>query len=104
MRQWGLERAFVDAMFSAYWEDNDASIATYEGLRPIAAALGVDPVEFEAISESPDVRQALIDETNTGISRGVFGVPSMFVGDELFWGKDRMEFIEDELARQQSLG
>jgi 2-hydroxychromene-2-carboxylate isomerase len=57
-------------------------------------------VEFETTSESPDVRQALIDATNTGISRGVFGVPSMFVGDELFWGKDRMEFIADALERQ----
>ena len=70
----------------------------------IAAALGVDPEEFETLSESPDVRQTLIDATNSGIARGVFGVPSMFVGDELFWGKDRMEFIEDELGRQQSLG
>jgi len=104
MRQWGLERAFIEAMFAAYWEDNNSNVATYEGLRPIAAALGVDPVEFETTSESPDVRQALIDATNTGISRGVFGVPSMFVGDELFWGKDRMEFIADELERQQSLG
>jgi 2-hydroxychromene-2-carboxylate isomerase len=32
--------------------------------------------------------------------RGVFGVPSIFVGDELFWGKDRMEFVEDELKRR----
>lgn len=104
MRQWGLERAFIDAMFAAYWEDNNSSIATYDGLRPIAAELGVDPEEFEILSESAEVRQVLIDATNTGIARGVFGVPSMFVGDELFWGKDRMEFIEDELARQQSLG
>lgn len=104
MRQWGLERTFIDAMFAAYWEDNNSSIATYNGLRPIAASLGVDPEEFEILSESAEVRQVLIDATNTGIARGVFGVPSMFVGDELFWGKDRMEFIEDELARQQSLG
>ena len=46
-----------------------------------------------------DVRQELADSTNRGMERGVFGVPSFFVGDELYWGKDRMEFIEDELMR-----
>ncbi len=97
MRHWGLERAYVDAVMAAYWERNDASIADYAGLRRIAASLGVDPDAFEARSESDAVRQALISSTDAGLSRGVFGVPMMAVGDELFWGKDRMEFVEDEL-------
>jgi 2-hydroxychromene-2-carboxylate isomerase len=84
---------------SAYWEKNDASIADYAGLRPIAARLGVDPDAFEARSESEAVRQALIDSTDQGLARGVFGVPSMIVGKELFWGKDRMDFVADELQR-----
>jgi 2-hydroxychromene-2-carboxylate isomerase len=99
MRRWNLETPYIDAIMSAYWEKNDASIADYEGLRPIVAALGVDPDEFEALSESETVRQELIASTNRGIERGVFGVPSIFVGDELFWGKDRMDFVEDELRR-----
>ncbi|MEE9253743.1 MAG: DsbA family protein, partial [Pseudomonadales bacterium] len=33
------------------------------------------------------------------MGRGVFGAPTFFVGEEMFWGKDRMDFIEDELAR-----
>lgn len=97
MRHWGLERAYVDAVMAAYWERNDASIADYAGLRQIAASLGVDPDAFEARSESDAVRQALIDSTDAGLARGVFGVPMMAVGEELFWGKDRMEFVEDEL-------
>jgi 2-hydroxychromene-2-carboxylate isomerase len=97
MRHWDLERAYVDAVMAAYWERNDASIADYAGLRRIAASLGVDPDAFEARSESDAVRQALIDSTNAGLSRGVFGVPMIAVGDELFWGKDRMAFVEDEL-------
>jgi 2-hydroxychromene-2-carboxylate isomerase len=97
MRHWGLERAYVNAVMAAYWERNDASIADYAGLRRIAASLGVDPDAFEARSESDAVRQALINSTDAGLSRGVFGVPMVAVGDELFWGKDRMEFVEDEL-------
>ena len=100
MRRFDLERAFIDRVFSAYWEHDDASIADYAGLRPIVNALGVDPVEFEALSESADIRQALIDSTDRGLARGVFGVPSLVVGDEIFWGKDRMEFVEDELRRR----
>lgn len=97
MRHWNLERAYVDAVMAAYWERNEASIADYVGLRRIAVSLGVDPDAFEARSESASVRQALIDSTNAGLSRGVFGVPMIAVGDELFWGKDRMAFVEDEL-------
>ncbi len=100
MRRWGLEMPYIDAVMAAYWEHDDASIADYPGLRPIVAALGVDPDEFEAVSESRPIRQQLIDSTDGGIRRGVFGVPSILVGDELFWGKDRMEFVEDELNRR----
>jgi 2-hydroxychromene-2-carboxylate isomerase len=102
MRHWQLEHEYVEAVMSAYWEKNDASIVDYAGLRPIAARLGVDPDAFEARSESEDVRQALIDSTDQGLARGVFGVPSMIVGDELFWGKDRMDFVADELQRLTS--
>jgi len=102
MRRWDLEMAYIEAVFEAYWERDDASIAEYAGLRPIAKKLGVDPDEFEAASESAEVRQQLVEATNHGLERGVFGVPSIFVGDELFWGKDRMEFVEHELMRAQA--
>lgn len=97
MRRLGLEQAYVEAIFAAYWERDDASIQDYPGLGSVVRSLGVDPAEFERLSESDGVRAELADSTNRGISRGVFGVPSIFVGDELFWGKDRMEFVEDEI-------
>ena len=99
MRRFGLEAEYIEALFAAYWERNDASIQHYAGLAPIVSGLGVDPDEFERLSESPEIRQELADSTNRGLERGVFGVPSMFVGDELFWGKDRLDFVEDELTR-----
>ncbi len=98
MRQWGQEEAFIEAIFAAYWENNVGTIGEYAVLRDIAADLGVDPVEFELVSESPDVRAALIDSTNDALARGVFGAPSMIIEDSLYWGKDRMEFIETQLA------
>lgn len=98
-RQWQLEDAYVDEIFRRYWERNDASIADYAGLRDVARTLGIDPDDFEARAESEPVRQALIDETDAALGRGVFGAPSFIVNGELFWGKDRMDFIADELAR-----
>jgi 2-hydroxychromene-2-carboxylate isomerase len=98
MRRIGKEWPYIDAVFQAYWEQNDASIADYAGLHPIVRRMGVDPAEFEALSESEPVRKKLIAETQGGMARGVFGAPTFFVGDEMFWGKDRMEFLEAALA------
>lgn len=99
MRGRGLEHDFITAVLEAYWERNDHGIAEMAGLRPLAAALGVDPEAFEAEAESEAVRELLIAETQDALDRGVFGAPSFLVGDELFWGKDRMDFVEDELRR-----
>ena len=99
MRQWDLEEPFMHAIFDAYWEDNNGAIGEYTELRKVAADLGIDPDRFEQTSESEPVRQALIDSTNNARARGVFGAPSFFVEEELYWGKDRMEFIRDHLQR-----
>jgi 2-hydroxychromene-2-carboxylate isomerase len=101
MRRFGKEWDYLEAIFAAYWERDDASVAELEGLRPVAAALGVDADRFLALTESPEVRQELIAETDAALARGVFGAPTFVVGDEIFWGKDRMDFIDEELARSR---
>ena len=100
MRRFGKEWPFMEAIFAAYWERDDASVAELAGLRPVAAALGVAAERFLALCESEEIRQELIAETDAGLARGVFGAPSFVVGQEIFWGKDRMDFIDEELARQ----
>jgi len=102
MRQWDLENAFVDAVMDAYWEDDDASIVDYAGMRAIVDRLGVDFERFVALSESEGTTRELAASTDDGMKRGVFGAPTIFVGDEMFWGKDRMEFVEDEIVRQRA--
>ncbi len=100
MRRFGKEWEFMERIFSAYWERDDASVGELQGLLPVASALGVAPQQFAALVESAEVRGELAAETNRGLERGVFGAPTFFVGEEMFWGKDRMEFIEDELRRR----
>ncbi len=97
-REMGHERAFLDALFSAYWERNDASIVEYPGLTALANELGLDGDALVALADSVEMRAALAEATDGGLARGVFGAPSFYIGDELFWGKDRMEFIEAALA------
>ena len=98
-RELGAETPYVDAIFARYWERNDASITEVDGMRAVAAEIGLEPETFIALCDGPRMRQALIDETQSALARGVFGAPSFQIGDELFWGKDRMEFIVDELTR-----
>ncbi len=99
MRQWQCELEYINAIFAEYWEHDNGEIGEYSQLRKIAESLGVNADEFEQTSESAPIRQALIDSTDQARQRGVFGAPSMIIDDELYWGKDRMDFIEDHLAR-----
>lgn len=99
MRGRGLEAEYMQAIFRRYWEENDASIADVEGLESVARELGVDAPAFLAACDSGPVREALIGSTRRGLERGVFGAPSFIVDGELYWGKDRMDFIEDRLSR-----
>ena len=98
MRRFGKEWEFMEQIFAAYWERNDASVGELAGLKQVAASLGISPDEFEKLTESEEVRDQLASETDRALERGVFGAPTFFVGDEMFWGKDRMEFIDDELT------
>lgn len=98
MRRFGAEWNYMERIFSAYWEKNDASVGELRGLSPIAAGLGVNQVEFETLVESDEIRNELAAETDQAMERGVFGAPTFFVGDEMFWGKDRMEFIDEEIT------
>ena len=98
-RELGAETPYLDAIFARYWERNDPSITEVAGMEAVARDIGLDPAAFVALCDGREIRQTLIDETRAALDRGVFGAPSFYIGDELFWGKDRMEFIDDELAR-----
>jgi 2-hydroxychromene-2-carboxylate isomerase len=99
MRGLGLEAEYMQVIFRRYWEENDASIADVEGLDSVARELGVDASDFLAACDGGPAREALIDSTRRGLERGVFGAPSFIVDGQLYWGKDRMDFIEDRLSR-----
>ena len=49
--------------------------------------------------QSEVVKQKLITETEQAIQRGIFGAPTFFVGDEMYWGQDRLHFVEQALNK-----
>lgn len=59
----------------------------------VIEAAGLDVAEFEALTRDPVVKQALIANTEEAVARGVFGAPTMFVGDEMHFGQDRLDFV-----------
>jgi 2-hydroxychromene-2-carboxylate isomerase len=80
---------YIDAMYAAIWEqslkmDEDDLIGT----TLISAGLPADEV-FEGMSESA-VKQGLIDTTQESVARGNFGSPTLFVGDQMYFGKDKL--------------
>ncbi len=73
----------------------------------ILAALvesGLPAKELIATSQDPEVKGELIANTQRSVERGVFGSPSFFVGSELFFGKDRLRAVEEEIETQKAAG
>ncbi len=98
-RELGIEEAYMDAIFTAYWEEG-VSVQEYAAIQPLVEQLGQDGAVFVERAESVEVKQALIESTTGGLERGVFGAPMFVVGGEMFWGKDRLDFLEREIREQ----
>jgi len=70
----------------------------------IEAALresGLPADELLALAADPSVKQGLFDTTERSVARGTFGSPSFYVGDELFFGKDRLREVEEQILRSK---
>src|SRR5690349_4928127 len=82
--------AFVRAVYSANFVD-DRDIADGELLAELLRGVGQDPAPILARAASAEVKNGLRAQTEAAQQRGIFGAPSFTVGDELFWGNDRLE-------------
>lgn len=86
--------AFVRAVYTANFAD-DREISEPSVLADVLRDLGLDPASTLAAAQEAPVKERLRAWTDEAIARGLFGAPSFLVGDELFWGNDR---VEDALA------
>ena len=93
----GKAEAATLAAFRALWVD-DRDVATEAELRQIAAVAELDVERALLALGSQPIKDALRANTDEAIARGAFGAPTLFVGDQLFWGNDRLHFVEAALA------
>ena len=94
----GAHRSISQAIMRAYWE-RDEDISDPAVFATIATSAGLDGDAIVASAHSAVVRHELTAITDRAIARGVFGAPTFFVGDEMFWGKDRLDFVDRWLGR-----
>ena len=93
----GFER-YGDTVYECMWERGldmgDAQVVARE-----LEAAGLDAQAILAATQQPEVKQQLLANTEAAHARGAFGSPTFFVGDEMYFGKDRLREIEEAIAR-----
>ena len=90
---------YMAAMWQAMWVDgkNMNDPVTVGG---VLQAAGFDPGAVVALTGRQDVKDQLKAVTQEAVARGVFGAPTMFVGDHMFWGQDRLDFVREALTHE----
>ena len=89
---------YVDAGLRHMWEDG-LKMDDPDIYAKAMTASGFDGSALLAGTQEPDVKNKLAENTAAAVNRGVFGVPTFFIGDEMFFGKDRITQVEEGLTR-----
>ncbi|MBN3789185.1 DsbA family protein [Burkholderia sp. Ac-20353] len=86
-----------DALFDAVWAGTD-DLATEGGRKAFVTSRGL-PAEIWDIADSHEIASQLATNNERAIANGVFGAPTFFVGEEIFFGNDRLVFVKETLDR-----
>ena len=87
-------KLLFDAMFGTPQNLNEPTV-----LAEVLKQSGFSVEDIMSMVQSDVVKQKLITETEQAIQRGIFGAPTFFVGDEMYWGQDRLHFVEQALNK-----
>ncbi len=98
IRESGEEAAgqLADALMRAVWEE-ERNIADADVVSAIAMDLGMEGTAIVDAASHSDISDVIKQNTQGAIERGLFGAPSYCIGDEFFWGQDRLDMLEDVL-------
>jgi 2-hydroxychromene-2-carboxylate isomerase len=99
----GIYERYVDEIFQHMW----AEPKKMDDPQVLTAALtqsGLDAERILTLAQTPEVKSELLANTQRSVERGAFGSPTFFVGDEMFFGKDRLPDVEAEILSQQAAG
>lgn len=95
----GCFAPYVDAVFAAMWEQQVDMGQPAEIARVLGEA-GLDGQALLARAEDPEIKRRLLDNTQAAYERGAFGSPTFFVGDQMYFGKERLREVEEEIERR----
>ena len=93
----GYLMKYIDAMVDAMWEQG-LKLDDPEVLHKAYADAGFDADKIMTDMSDDAIKAKLMENTNAAVARGAFGIPTFFVGDEIFFGKERLGQVEDMLA------
>ena len=94
---------YVDVVFDAMWTSG-LDLGQPEAIAATLANAGLPVDALLALSQTPEIKQRLLDNTQAAFESGAFGSPSFLVGDELYFGKDRLGEVEEEVVRASAQG
>jgi 2-hydroxychromene-2-carboxylate isomerase len=96
----GVFARYVDEIFKHMW----AEPKDMDDPAVVSAALkesGFDAERLLARTQEPEIKDKLLKNTQESVERGTFGSPTFFVGKEIFFGKDRLRDVEEEILRNK---
>ena len=96
----GKLAAYADAVFHHMWEA-PKKMDDAEVIRSALDLSGLDGARLLARAQDQDVKDALLKATEASVARGSFGSPTFFVGDEMYFGKDRLRDVEDDISSRK---
>ena len=99
----GRLAAYVDAVFRHMWEEGK-KMDDPEIIRAALDASGLDGTRTLQRIQEPAVKDRLLKNTEGSVARGTFGSPTFFVGEEMFFGKDRLGDVEREIEAAKAAG
>lgn len=94
-----LFEQFLAVIFKAFWVDAQ-NMGDEAVIRQVLQDNQLDADAILALADQPDVKELLKQNTQQANTRGLFGVPTMFVGSEMFWGQDRLDFVVEALQAE----
>src|SRR5262245_4142559 len=96
----GCFERYVDEVYRYMWAD-PKKMDESDVIRAALAESGLPADELLALIADAGVKQELLENTERSVARGTFGSPTFFVGDEIFFGKDRLREVEEEIEAQK---
>ncbi|MBJ2267406.1 2-hydroxychromene-2-carboxylate isomerase [Pseudomonas sp. MF6772] len=88
---------FIDCLFRAIWVEG-RNMGDPAVVAAVLAQHHFDPAQVLELTQDEEVKNALKHKTEEAIARGMFGAPAMFVGQQLFFGQDRLDFVREALS------